>query len=109
MTFHSSAKGQKVRLQFEGWPAIQFAGWPSVAVGTFGGVVKVVDPSDNGSGLFRILVNEDPEDKPWPQFPYLRQGARATGWVLLNRVTIGFEIWRRLNGFPSEFKENAGF
>ncbi|MEL6183722.1 MAG: biotin/lipoyl-binding protein, partial [Myxococcota bacterium] len=26
--------GRKVRLQFEGWPAVQFAGWPSVAVGT---------------------------------------------------------------------------
>ena len=35
--------GRKVRLQFEGWPAVQFAGWPSVAVGTFGGIVGVVD------------------------------------------------------------------
>lgn len=98
-------EGQKVRIQFEGWPALQFAGWPSVAVGTFGGIVSVVDPSDNGSGLFRILVNEDPKDTPWPKFPYLRQGARATGWVLLNQVTIGFEIWRRLNGFPVSLKQ----
>ena len=37
--------GRHVRLQFEGWPAVQFSGWPSVAVGTFGGVVKLVDPS----------------------------------------------------------------
>ena len=37
--------GRKVRLQFEGWPAIQFTGWPSVAVGSFGGVVSTVDPS----------------------------------------------------------------
>jgi hypothetical protein len=22
------------------------------------------------------------------------------GWVLLNRVPLGYEIWRRLNGFP---------
>ena len=31
-----------VRLQFEGWPAIQFSGWPELAIGTFGGKVKVV-------------------------------------------------------------------
>ncbi len=33
-------KGDKARIQFEGWPAVQFSGWPSVAVGTFGGVVR---------------------------------------------------------------------
>jgi len=22
------------------------------------------------------------------------------GWVFLNRVPLGYEIWRRLNGFP---------
>jgi len=25
---------------------------------------------------------------------------RANGWVLLNQVTLGFELWRKLNGFP---------
>ncbi len=92
--------GRKVRLQFEGWPAIQFTGWPSVAVGTFGGKVRLVDPTDNGSGKFRILVEPDPNDRtPWPDLRYLRQGVRVHGWVLLNRVSLGFELWRLFNGF----------
>lgn len=91
--------GQKVRLQFEGWPAIQFSGWPSVAVGTFGGVVSIVDPTDNGYGRFRILVTPGPNNQ-WPSSTILRQGVRAHGWVLLNQVKIGFELWRRFNGFP---------
>lgn len=40
--------GRKVRLEFEGWPAVQFSGWPSIAVGTFGGVVTFVDPAEIG-------------------------------------------------------------
>ena len=92
--------GRKVRLQFEGWPAIQFAGWPSVAVGTFGGIVKLVDPTDDGQGQFRILVEPDPNDEPWPDSRYLRQGVKTKGWVLLNTVPIGFEVWRQFNGFP---------
>jgi hypothetical protein len=89
-----------VRLQFEGWPAVQFVGWPSVAVGTFGGRVYLVDPTTNDRGQFRILVEPDPEDGPWPDQEYLRQGVRAQGWVLLNRVSVGWELWRNLNGFP---------
>ena len=92
--------GRKVRVQFEGWPALQFIGWPSVAVGTFGGEVVVVDASDNGRGEFRALVQPDPESPPWPELRYLRQGVRANGWILLDRVSLGFEIWRQFNGFP---------
>ena len=92
--------GRKVRLQFEGWPAVQFAGWPSVAVGTFGGVVSFVDAQGSGDGRFRMLVSPDPEDAPWPDRRYLRQGARATGWVLLEDVSLGYEMWRQLNAFP---------
>ncbi|MEN1679527.1 MAG: hypothetical protein AAGJ46_08030 [Planctomycetota bacterium] len=95
------APGDKVRLQFEGWPAIQFSGWPSTAVGTFGGEVALVDPSDNGKGMFRIVVTPDPEDdQPWPEHPWLRQGVQAKGWVLLETVPLGYEMWRRMNGFP---------
>jgi multidrug efflux pump subunit AcrA (membrane-fusion protein) len=92
--------GRKVRLQFEGWPAIQFVGWPSVAVGTFGGVVRLVDSTDDGRGKFRLLVEPDPGDAPWPESRYLRQGVRTKGWVLLNTVSLGFEVWRQFNGFP---------
>ena len=91
--------GRHVRLQFEGWPAVQFVGWPSVAVGTFGGVVAFVDAADDGQGKFRIVVVPDDEE-PWPESRYLRQGVRANGWVLLNRVGLGYELWRQFNGFP---------
>lgn len=92
--------GRKVRLQFEGWPAVQFVGWPSVAVGTFGGVVQLVDPTDDGKGKFRLLVKPDPDDLEWPDTRYLRQGVRAKGWVLLNNVPVAAEVWRQINGFP---------
>jgi multidrug resistance efflux pump len=91
--------GDRVRLQFEGWPSIQFSGWPSVAVGTFGGKVSLVDVVDNGEGKFRILVSPV-KDEEWPSGTYLRQGVRAQGWVLLRQVSLGFELWRQFNGFP---------
>lgn len=89
-----------VRLQFEGWPAVQFAGWPSVAVGTFGGEVISVDSTDNGKGRFRVLVGPTSDSAPWPSDRFLKQGVRANGWVLLDEVGLGYELWRRLNGFP---------
>ncbi len=93
-------KGDHVRLQFEGWPAIQFAGWPSVAVGTYGGLVMLVDSTDDGMGNFRILVRPNENDQPWPSDRYLRQGVRTNGWVLLKQVSLGYELWRQFNGFP---------
>ncbi len=94
-------EGHEVRLQFEGWPAAQFAGWPSVAVGTFSGTVSNVDASDNGKGEFRILITPNENDSTqWPSDRYLRQGVRVNGWVMLRQVSLGYEIWRQLNGFP---------
>jgi multidrug efflux pump subunit AcrA (membrane-fusion protein) len=94
--------GAKVRLQFEGWPAIQFSGWPAVAVGTFGGEVVAVDPSAGADGRFRILVTEDETDEnPWPDERFVRFGATARGWVLLETVRAGYEVWRQLNNFPA--------
>lgn len=92
--------GRKVRLQFEGWPAVQFVGWPSVAVGTFGGVVEFVDALADDHGRYRVVISPDPDDLPWPDNRWLRQGVRASGWVLLERVRLGFEMWRQINGFP---------
>lgn len=94
------APGNTARLQFEGWPALQFTGWPAIAVGTFGGRVLLIDPTDNGKGKFRVLVEPDPKDDPWPSRRFLRQGVRANGWVLLNIVPLGYELWRQFNGFP---------
>lgn len=93
------AVGRPVRLQFEGWPAVQFAGWPSVAIGTFGGRVVNIDATDDGKGRFRVLVLPG-EGEVWPSRQYLRQGVRANGWILLNQVSLGYEIWRQINGFP---------
>lgn len=93
------SNGRHVRLQFEGWPAVQFTGWPSVAVGTFGGEVALIDATDDGTGRFRILVKPETNDA-WPAGVYLRQGVRVNGWVLLNQVKLGYELWRRFNGFP---------
>jgi multidrug efflux pump subunit AcrA (membrane-fusion protein) len=92
--------GREVRLQFEGYPAVQFAaGWPQVAAGTFGGRVVAIDATDNGKGQFRLIVRPA-EGEAWPDERFLRQGVRTNGWVLLNQVTLGYEVWRQLNGFP---------
>ncbi len=93
--------GRQVRLQFEGWPAIQFSGWPSVAVGSFGGIVTVVDPSVSKNGTFRVLIKPDPDDpNDWPEDDILRQGTRVVGIIILDEVSIGYELWRQINGFP---------
>lgn len=97
-------KGQKVRLQFEGWPAIQFSGWPSVAVGTFGGRVDFVDTASDKNGLFRLLVSQD-KNEAWPDSKYLRQGVKVNAWILLGRVKLGYEIWRQFNGFPPSIEK----
>jgi multidrug resistance efflux pump len=94
--------GKQVRLQFDGWPAIQFVGWPSVAVGTFGGRVIAISPSNDSKGDFKIMVGPDPdnpEQEKWPESRYIRQGVRANGWVILGTVPLGYEVWRQLNGF----------
>lgn len=104
------AEGRLVRLQFAGWPAIQFSGWPMIASGTFGGRVVVVDAVDDGKGRYRILVKPDVKaikagrDEPWPKGNYLRPGTEATGWILLDRVPLGYELWRQFNAFPPTLK-----
>ena len=98
--------GSEVRLAFEGWPAVQTIGWPQTAVGTFGGEVRFIDATDDGSGRFRVVIgpSEDPEknkDKPWPdKKKWLRQGTQTKAWVLLDEVPLWFELWRQINGFP---------
>jgi len=93
-----------VRLQFEGWPAVQFSAFPELAIGTFGGKVRQVDPASTVSGQVRVLIEPDEmlPGEQWPDAEFLRQGNQAIGWVFLNRVSLGFELWRRLNGFPPE-------
>ena len=98
--------GRKIRIQFEGWPAIQFSGWPEIAVGTFGAVVSAVDSAVSENGKFRIIAVKDPNEK-WPDTRFLNHGAKVYGWVLLDNVKLGYELWRQINGFPPDFNQKT--
>jgi multidrug efflux pump subunit AcrA (membrane-fusion protein) len=93
-------KGRKVRLQFEGWPILQFSGWPEAATGTFGGIVEFIEPIADQQGRFRVWINPDPNDHAWPSTNFARLGSRVRGWILLEEVQLGYELWRQLNNFP---------
>ncbi len=95
------SNGQKVRFMFDGFPAIVFSGWPNTSYGTFGGKVVAVESSVSYNGKFRILVTEDPADKPWPR--ELKMGTGAQGMALLKDVPIWYELWRNINGFPPDY------
>jgi membrane fusion protein, adhesin transport system len=92
---------QKVRIQFDGWPAIIFSGWPNVSYGTYGGEVYAIDNYISSNGLYRVLVCPDPHDHPWPE--QLRIGAGTNNLTLLNDVPIWYELWRQFNGFPPDY------
>jgi len=97
------SKGRKVRIEFDGFPALQFSGWPSVSVGSFGGTVEVIDYVNSKPGEFRILVVPDKYDEKWPK--QIRNGSGTQGWVMLDDVPVWYEIWRQLNGFPPSLYE----
>ena len=99
--------GRKVRLLFYGIPAIPLPAWPELMAGTYGGVIKVVDQVDDGKGNFRFWVVPDSEDRPWPEQSHVRQGTKVMGWVILNRVPLWYELWRRVNLFPPDYQERA--
>ena len=116
--------GRQVRLQFEGWPAFQFSGRPDLAVGTFRGEVVFVEPSARLDGRFRVLVKEPLYSEDclesevingiprmgecgWPPESFVRLGATVRGWILLETVPLGFELWRLLNSFPPINVTNA--
>ncbi len=109
--------GRQVRLQFEGWPSVQFSGMPDFAIGTFAGEVVFVEPSARLDGRFRVLVTEkivEEDCRPptsfsfsrvagncgWPPESFVRLGASTRGWILMETVPLGFELWRLLNNFP---------
>ena len=100
------AVGRHVRLQFAGFPALQIAGVPSLAVGTFGGTVAVIDQIDDGKNRYRIIIKPDADtinsgqDRAWVSTKTLRPGTEATGWIMLDTVPLGFELWRQFNAFP---------
>ena len=94
-------KGQDVRLQFDGYPAIVFSGWPNSNYGTFAGKISAIETNRNENGQFRVLIVPDENEKKWPS--NLKIGTGAQGFALLNNVPIWYELWRQLNGFPPDF------
>ena len=93
--------GEKVRIQFDGWPAIVFSGWPNLSYGTYGARVVAIENFISNNGKYRILLAPDPDEVPWPK--ELRVGSGATTLALLEDVPIWFEVWRQLNGFPPNY------
>lgn len=93
--------GEKVRIQFDGWPAIVFSGWPNVSYGTFGGEIVAIETFISPNGKYRVLLAPDPDDVPWPKD--VRVGSGASTLALLQDVPIWFELWRQLNGFPPDY------
>jgi multidrug resistance efflux pump len=97
--------GNKIRLQFDGWPAIVFSGWPKLSYGMYTGIVSAVDNYISENGKYRLLIEPDPSDHKWPSG--LRMGVAAKGIALLNDVPLWYELWRKINGFPPNYYENT--
>jgi len=94
-------KGEKVRVEFDGWPAVVFSGWPNLSYGTYGAKVVAIERFISNNGKYRILLSPDEEDHNWPS--QLRAGSGARTIALLEDVPIWFEIWRQLNSFPPNY------
>lgn len=98
-------KGQEVRIQFDGWPAVVFSGWPNTSYGTYGGNVVAIDNFMSENGMYRLLVSPDKEDHAWPEA--LRVGAGTNSMMLLSDVPIWYELWRNINGFPPDYYKHS--
>ncbi|EMB17828.1 protein containing Serine/threonine protein kinase [Rhodopirellula europaea 6C] len=66
-------EGNRVRLEFEGWPAAEPADF-------FGGKVISLYPTADVAGMFRVLIKGD-DSVSWPDKRYLRPGVRANCWI----------------------------
>lgn len=93
-----------VRLLFHGVPAIPLPAWPELMAGTYDGRIQVVDQSASANGKFRLWVKPDTTRRPWPMQDQVRQGTQVMGWVILNRVPLWYEMWRRFNLFPPDYE-----
>lgn len=98
-------KGENVRIQFDGWPAIVFDGWPNVSYGTYGGKIVAIENFISDNGMYRVLVKPDSNDVKWPKA--IRVGSGAKTITLLDNVPIWFELWRQINSFPPNFYQPA--
>jgi len=93
--------GERVRVQFDGWPAVVFSGWESISYGTYGAKVTAVENFISSNGMYRILLVPDETEQSWPSG--IRIGSGAKTIALLKDVPVWYEIWRQLNGFPPDF------
>lgn len=100
-------EGLKVRMMFYGWPALQISGWPAIRFGTFGGIIKQVDPVSYEKGYYYAYIVEDPAE-PWPSEEVLRRGTQATVWVALETVPVWYQLWRLMNAFPPKMVRPDG-
>lgn len=92
---------EKVRVQFDGWPAIVFSGWPNVSYGTYAAKVIAIERFISDNGKYRILLAPDETDQKWPEA--IRVGSGAKTIALLEDVPIWFELWRNVNSFPPNY------
>lgn len=92
-------KGQKVQLQFDGWPAFVFSGWPGISYGTYTAEIVAYDKMLSENGKFRILAKNT--GQKWPEA--IQIGSGVKGFALLKNVPLFYELWRTINGFPPEF------
>lgn len=93
--------GEKVRVQFDGWPAIVFSGWPNASYGTYGAKVMAIERFISDNGKYRVLLAPDETDYKWPEA--IRVGSGAKTIALLEDVAIWFELWRQINSFPPNY------
>lgn len=93
--------GEKVRVQFDGWPAIVFSGWPNVSYGTYGAKVVAIERFISNNGKYRVLLAPDETSHEWPEA--IRVGSGAKTIALLEDVPIWFELWRQINSFPPNY------
>ena len=94
--------GQKIQLQFDGWPAFVFSGWPGISYGTYSAEIVAYDKVLSENGKFRILAKNVGEK--WPEA--IQIGGGVKGFALLKNVPLAYELWRTINGFPPEFYVN---
>lgn len=95
-------RGADVRVWFDGWPRIVFSGWPGLSYGTFGGKIVAIENFISPNGKYRVLIAPDGnKEEKWPK--ELSIGAGAQSIALLETVSVWYEIWRNLNGFPPNY------
>ncbi|MEJ8844855.1 HlyD family efflux transporter periplasmic adaptor subunit [Lacibacter sp. H375] len=93
--------GQKTRFMFDGFPAIVFSGWPQASYGTYAGEIVAIESNLSSNGMFRVLVAEDKNERPWPM--NMKLGTGAVNFTLLKDVSVWYELWRQINGFPPDY------